>query len=268
MAIIRELLAVDGSSPNFAEGTVVGRTSTQLTLKGYYGTTSYLLGEGFSYNSMGQLVSGHFTGITVKFGGKVALQVTGLDATVDLLRKAPNIEAALFRGNDVFYGHADVADYFTMGAGNDIAYGDGGNDTLTGGAGNDDLRGGLGNDLLKGDAGNDTLTGGFGSDGLEGGAGADRFVFKGVSESSKGDRIADFSHVQGDKIDLSAIDANGAAKGEGAFKYIGAHDFGGTKGELQYSHGYLRADVNGDRVTDIEIWIKNGAALSKGDFIL
>jgi VCBS repeat-containing protein len=76
-----------------------------------------------------------------------------------------------------------------------IAFGLNGNDTITGGSGNDVLVGGKGNDILNGGAGSDTLFGG---------AGADTFVFK---PGDGHDTIADFSHNQGDRIDLRAFSA-------------------------------------------------------------
>ena len=80
---------------------------------------------------------------------------------------------------------------FNFAGSNDLlAFGLNGNDTITGGAGNDVLVGGKGNDTLAGGAGNDTLIGGLG---------ADTFVFK---PGDGHDIFTDFSHGQGDKIDL------------------------------------------------------------------
>lgn len=64
------------------------------------------------------------------------------------------------------------------------------------------IKGLNGNDKLHGKGGDDILNGGRGSDDLYGGAGADTFVF-----TSRGghDNIYDFSHKQGDKIDLSGV---------------------------------------------------------------
>ena len=72
------------------------------------------------------------------------------------------------------------------------------------------------NDTLTGSGADNTLRGWAGRDTLTGGAGADRFIYKAISESAVGanaDRITDFSHAQGDRIDLSTIDANGGAPG-------------------------------------------------------
>ncbi|KTC53880.1 hypothetical protein AO262_19170 [Pseudomonas fluorescens ABAC62] len=87
------------------------------------------------------------------------------------------------------YGTNDGGDTLIGNAGNDILFGQGGNDTLLGGAGNDILVGGKGNDILTG------------------GAGADTFVWlKGDTNTSGGfDRITDFKHSDGDKLDLSDL---------------------------------------------------------------
>ncbi len=47
----------------------------------------------------------------------------------------------------------------------------------------------------------------------------------------RGDTIWDFSHAQGDRIDLSAIDANSSVGGNQAFTFIGAANFTGTAEE-------------------------------------
>jgi Ca2+-binding RTX toxin-like protein len=82
-----------------------------------------------------------------------------------------------------------------------------------GGPGNDVLRGGSGDDRLLGGTGEDVLVGGLGQRRADrGGADADRFVYNSVQESPLGaanrDRINDFSSAQGDRIDLSGIDAD------------------------------------------------------------
>ena len=106
--------------------------------------------------------------------------------------------------------------------GADAIFGLGGSDFLSGGSGNDILDGGARSDLLLGGAGNDMLIGGAGLDFLAGGAGADTFKF-GTGDSTggngfgTGDFIADFSRAQGDKIDISAIDANFGVAGDQAF---------------------------------------------------
>ncbi len=158
----------------------------------------------------------------------------------------------------------------------DKLYGNSGANQLTGNAGNDLLDGGRGNDVLDGGDGNDTLIGGRGADDLTGGAGADTFVFKSAADStvrSAGqDTILDFSGVGGDRIDLSAIDANTRASGDQAFSFIGTSGFTGKAGELNYSKQasdtYIYGDTNGDKKADFAIHLDDAVTLSKDYFML
>ncbi|HEX2840438.1 DUF5801 repeats-in-toxin domain-containing protein [Hyphomicrobium sp.] len=101
------------------------------------------------------------------------------------------------------------ADLIIGTSGNDTALGgasgSNGNDVLVGLAGNDTLAGGAGNDLLLGGDGNDILKGGTGNDVLSGGRGADTFVFAETPGSANADVIVDYSYVEGDVVDLSAL---------------------------------------------------------------
>ena len=91
---------------------------------------------------------------------------------------------------------------FNGSSGNDSFTGTDGADSLNGGAGNDTLSGGTGNDTIDGGSGSDTLTGGAGSDILTGNTGADTYVFKTGYNS---DTVTDFSHADGDKVDLTGV---------------------------------------------------------------
>lgn len=158
----------------------------------------------------------------------------------------------------------------------DKLYGNGGANQLTGGSGNDVLDGGSGNDVLDGGNGNDTLYGGAGADDLIGGAGADTFAFKALSDStvatSGRDTILDFSGTGGDRIDVSAIDANTSASGNQAFTYLGTAAFTGKAGELRYVKGasdtYVYGDVNGDAKADFAIHLDDAVTMTKGYFVL
>jgi Ca2+-binding RTX toxin-like protein len=129
--------------------------------------------------------------------------------------------------------------------------------------------------VLQGWAGNDVLNGARGRDILTGGAGADRFVYAGVVHSPAGagaDRITDFSHAQGDRIDLAAIDANTAVAGDQAFHFIGTGLYTHHAGELRFaqSNGVttIAGDVNGDGVSDIHIALTGTITLVAADFVL
>lgn len=120
---------------------------------------------------------------------------------------------------DIFYAYAGNDVVNALGT-NDTIYGYSGNDILNGNGGNDKIYGHSNNDILKGGGGSDMLVGGTGSDTLVGGLGADIFDYNSVNESPVGagrDKITDFNWSEGDKIDLSAIDANVFLLGNQAF---------------------------------------------------
>ena len=181
-------------------------------------------------------------------------------------------------GDDVLDG-GDGNDRLLGGGGNDLLYGSRGNDELRGGAGVDtvlfdgpamlvdlqtghatagepadgdaldidslsgieNVTGSNAGDLIGGDGAANVLVGRGGLDWLAGRGGADRFTYYGTGDSTaKGaDTIADFSRAEGDRIDLSAIDANALAAGNQAFRFIGDAPFTGV-GQLQFYH------ANGD----------------------
>jgi Ca2+-binding RTX toxin-like protein len=111
---------------------------------------------------------------------------------------------------------------------------------------------------------------------LIGGAGADRFVIAAPSYSPvglKADKIVDFSHGQGDKIDLSPIDANVWVAGNQAFHFIGSGLFTHAAGELRYAYTSpttttVAGDVNGDGTSDFHIVLSGNVALTAADFVL
>jgi hypothetical protein len=200
-------------------------------------------------------------------------------------------------GDDVLFGQGgnDVLD---GGLGNDTLNGGTGNNTATyadatasvtvslvagtatGGAGTDllsnienitgsnfadTLTGDANNNTIDGGAGNDVITGGSGVDTFIGGTGADHFVFNAVSDSSHTtgiDTIMDFSHAQGDLIDVSAI---------GNFTFVTSFTHHADQLEI-VSTGVntyqVRADVNGDGSSDLVINVHSTTALVAGDFIL
>ncbi len=148
----------------------------------------------------------------------------------------------------------------------------------TGNTSNNVLTGNAGANILNGGAGNDSLIGGLGKDNLTGGLGADKFKFNAVAETgitaTTRDIIVDFNHSQGDKIDLSAIDANTALAGNNAFS---APTLGGTfsgvfanPGELyfdQLAH-ILYGNNDADSAADFSIQLTGVNSLVAADFVL
>ncbi|MGO1079695.1 calcium-binding protein [Inquilinus sp. CA228] len=149
-------------------------------------------------------------------------------------------------------------------------------ENLSGSQGSDSLYGDAGANVLQGWNGNDALFGRAGKDTLTGGAGTDRFTFTALSDSVVGanaDRITDFSHAQGDRIDLAAIDARTSVAGDQAFSFIGTGLFTGVTGQLRFaftSPGVttIAGDVNGDKVSDFHITLTGTITLVAGDFVL
>ncbi|MGO1078620.1 beta strand repeat-containing protein [Inquilinus sp. CA228] len=153
-------------------------------------------------------------------------------------------------------------------AGNDVI-------TLAGVATGQTVNGSGGNDTIIGGAGADVLDGGAGKDLLTGGGGADRFVVSVIGDSpatANRDVITGISHVEGDRIDLSRIDASTAVVGDQAFTFIGAGLYTGVAGQLRYSQTgsitVVAGDVNGDMVSDFHVEISAALALGAIDFVL
>jgi len=231
-----------------------------------------------------------FTGIENVTGGPGNDVINGNDGANTLFG---------WNGNDVLRGAAG-ADRLDGGTGTDsVMYsesaaavtinltsgaGSGGNaqgdvlvaiENVYGSSHNDALIGNAGANGLVGNAGNDVLAGMGGKDTLAGGAGADRFYYAALSDSPVGvnaDRITDFSHAQGDRIDLHGIDADTTAAGDQAFHFIGSAAFTHHAGELHESVAggvtTVSGDVNGDGVADFSINLTGSITLAAGDFVL
>jgi VCBS repeat-containing protein len=178
--------------------------------------------------------------------GDVVIEEAGggtdtVSASIDYVL-GENLENLRLLGSDDLDGTGNAA--------NNSLYGNTGANTLSGMDGNDNLRGGDGNDVLIGGRGNDNLYGE---------AGGDLFVFLNESIKTSGtrdiDQVRDFNHLDGDRIDLSAIDADITTDGDQAFTFVGA--FSGVAGQalmiLAAGQTLVRLDVNGDGQHDLQI---------------
>jgi hypothetical protein len=197
-------------------------------------------------------------------GGQV-FDVFDLDVTgnLALLGTFPADTLVGHRGDDTLVGRG----------GDDLLIGGAGKDRLLGGQGADTLMGGNGGDKLNGDGGDDVLSGGFGRDKFLGGDGHDTFVFDDgeIPGGATRETIRDF--VQGDdRIDLSAMDANGAKPGDTAFTFLGLGQFTGAGGEIHVREGpvwtILQFDLDGDKVADFELGVLTADHLLASDFVL
>ena len=153
----------------------------------------------------------------------------------------------------------------------------GGADQIASGGGADTVDAGDGDDFVWGGAGNDVITGGLGFDRLRGEAGADRFVFADGDTSASqatADRLLDFSQADGDRIDLSLMDANTTqgATGDQGFTFIGNAAFHNVAGELRYEQSggvtWIQGDTNADGVADFTIQLAGTLAPVVTDFVL
>jgi Ca2+-binding RTX toxin-like protein len=167
---------------------------------------------------------------------------------------------SLFGDNNAnFLNGNDGADTLLGFGGDDILYGDG--------------RSLGGNDVLNGGAGHDTLNGGPGGDTMAGGLDADIFVWHSTNEgaalTSAGvdfanlDVILDFNAAEGDKIDVSTIDAMQGVNGDQDFTFVGeyftAGGFTAAGQAAYYSDGvdtYLLFNTDTVFENDFELVIK------------
>lgn len=178
-------------------------------------------------------------------------------------------------GDDTYYVDADDNVVELAGEGYDTVYSDATLTLkanverliLTGSAAADGIGNGADNSLvgnaaanrLEGAAGADRLQGGGGGDTLVGGSGADTFVYADLGDSAGTnlDTVLDFKPGEGDRIDVSAIDADAAVAGRQDFVWRTA--FTGRSGEVQTSFDSasnrttLSFDADGDRQADMAI---------------
>jgi VCBS repeat-containing protein len=231
----------------------------------------YTVAAGFQSLLTGQSASESFSYTIADSSGatsqaQVSLNIIGANEAVVTVTPPPPPAGAIVggAGDDVMNG--------TSGA--DIVYGQAGDDEISSADGADTLFGGNDDDTLNGGAGNDVLNGGLGRDDLTGGTGADIFRFYLAAESTAAglDRIRDFTASQGDKIDLSLIDANTVLAGNNDFTPVAS--FTGVAGQLVWgstASGYLlQGDVSGDGVADfaVEVRLVGSSSLTAADLIL
>ncbi len=138
----------------------------------------------------------------------------------------------------------------------------------------DNLIGGTaGRDKLYGTAGDDVLHGAGGRDLLVGGRGADIFLFEQAGDlglgSSRRDLIRDFKHSEGDRIDLSALDADPLLAGQQGFTLLSqAPARGEGTGVLWFAKGVLNISTDADHKAEYQIELAGVKSLSVDDLIL
>ena len=152
----------------------------------------------------------------------------------------------------------DISDDTTIGtAGDDTISGLAGNDILVGGAGNDNLSGDAGADMLLGGSGNDTLQGAA-NDILAGGTGADMFIFTETAPANSAS-IVDYSFVDGDTIDLSALLDAGFVTGQPVSSFVRALQTG--------SSITLQVDIDGGGDGFVDVATLTGYGTNSADLL-
>jgi Ca2+-binding RTX toxin-like protein len=200
----------------------------------------------------------------------------------DLLEGGAGVDTASFRSSHTHH-RAGVAADLAGGTATDLAGGTAagaapvGSDRLSG---IENLEGSYRDDRLAGDGGANALKGAPGADVLEGRGGADRFVY-GQNEDSyqpydsppaAADRILDFSQKQGDRLDLSAVDADAQAAGDQAFRFVGQDAFTAA-GQVRFfkAGGDTVVEVNTDDAApgaEMRIELDPVVNLQATDFLL
>lgn len=126
---------------------------------------------------------------------------------------------------------------------------------------------------IAGRGGNDVLQGGGGADQLAGGTGADTFRFATAADSTPaghdtivaGDGAAAFELPgagAGDRIDLTAVDADTRAAGLQHFVLGGSHDVGHLWLADVGTDTVLSGNIGGGRAPELELAIIDGATLA------
>ena len=172
-------------------------------------------------------------------------------------------------GSDTAYFNAAVVADLAAGTADGGALG--GSDRLVG---IENLVGSGADDRLAGDKRANTLGGGQGADLLEGRGGADRFAYDSAYDSRPGaaDRILDFSRKQGDRVDLSAVDADEQVAGDQAFTFVGQNQFTGA-GQVRFfqQDGHTVVETNTTGTTfeaELRIEVDPLVAFRTTDFVL
>jgi Ca2+-binding RTX toxin-like protein len=120
--------------------------------------------------------------------------------------------------------------------------------------------------ILAGNSGSNIIVGREGADSLTGGLGADTFKYNSIFDSNVDgggfDTIFDFKFAEGDRIDVSTVDANSLTAGLQHFVFIGQTDFSAAGQARWESTGSGRMSLyfntNGDLGADMQLDVRSG----------
>ena len=269
---------------SFFGSALVGGLIVSLTPEQLSGFSSGITGSSASLGSIdfALSVSGLVELAAIHISGLDSITGSSGDDTLDISGAIDSIGVRGEAGDDSIKLDPQAFDAKSTsyslegGEGNDVLKLTTGIGTLTGGKGKDELFGGKRDDALFGNSSKDELTGRGHQDTLTGGGSADSFIYQklkdSLPEADRHDTITDFSHEQGDRIDLHTIDADLVQAGDQPF-FLGGSTFTGSPGELiQFIHAVsgdtiLQGDVGGDGVADFEIALESGPVLVAADFV-
>ncbi len=174
-------------------------------------------------------------------------------------------------GNDVYWGEAGVDTYDASASSSnlkiDVGTGFGGKGSVVGvDIGSDTI---WGFENIVAGSGNDTITASNAVNVIDGGAGADVFRFTSAA-AANGDTILGFE--PGDKLDLSAIDANTGTVSADAFTIVAGNSFSAA-GQLLVSFEstaegdftVVRGNVDGNTDADFTLRIAGHHDLNNGN---
>lgn len=230
------------------------------TLQGGQGADSMYGGTGSDYYYVDNILDYWEESTAGAAGG-----VDTVESSVDVSDLRANVENLLLVGTAV------------TGGGNGLG------NNITGNGSNNQLFGYQGIDTLRGLAGNDSLVGGEQADILIGGLGNDRFIFNLATHSSganvdriiAGDGAIAFQGAgaaAGDRIDLSAIDANSIGGGANDAFIWGGTGLGRLSVVNDGNVSVVRGNTDNDGTFELLIRIEDGgvlaAAYNASDFIL
>ena len=214
---------INGTGNN-AANVITGNLGNN-TLSGNGGNDIFmaLVGDGNdTYNGGGGIdtlnMSAATNSISVQLNNPLAslffATATGVDIGTDVISgvlQQSTIEVFIGgSGNDTFTGR-------TAGGANDVSFiGGGGSDTFVAGNSVETLTGGIGNDIFQ------------------------YLTLASVGNGAGRSIITDFSHAQGDNIDLSALDANATVIGDQSFNFIGNAAFSDPTAGAVLAAGQIR----------------------------
>ena len=182
-----------------------------------------------------------------------------------------NLAAGTFTGGDIVGDTFFSIEAFEGSARKDEMRGDDGSNNFMGLGGNDRFWGGADVDSITGGVGKDMIEGGAGGDLMVGSTGADRYIYKAVSDSTPGAGGDYIELDQGDRIDLSAIDAKAGQGGDQAFQVIGTSAFTG-EGQIRFSEGAgstsIEINTSGSSGAEMVITADGLLTINASDFVL